>query len=404
MIIIYNVVMILCFLFSAYFAITSFYTFRKSKRKVLSNKQHKFAILIPARNEEIVIKDILDSIILQNYPKEYYDYYVIPNNCTDKTEEIAKNKKAKIINVNIPVKTKGEVLKYTFEQLKNSSYDAYVIFDADNIVDKNFLLHMNETLNEGYFIAQGFRDAKNPSDNYLTGSYTMFYYLQNAFYNNSRRVLNRSAAINGTGFCIKKCVIDKYGFNVKTLTEDSEFTGMCALNHLKIGFAKDAITYDEHPSKFKSSWLQRKRWSSGCFTCLNKYGFNLVKDFFKTGSFCSFDTLLYFLTPLIQVISFILPLILCIIKFIKGLMLNTLIIDLSSLYFFIILYIGSIILNIFVVKLFHKNIKDHYKGIFGFSFFILTWIPINILCLFKRTKKWDYIKHTKAVGVKNFLN
>lgn len=396
--------MILCFLFSVYFVLTSLFTFKKSKRKVTSKTYHKFAVLIPARNEELVIGDILDSIISQNYPKEHYDYYVIPNNCTDKTRGLAESKNAKIIDIDIPVKSKGEVLKYTFDQLENSPYDAYVIFDADNIVDKNFLLKMNDTLNEGYLVAQGFRDAKNPSDNYLTGSYTMFYYLQNVFYNNSRRVLNRSAAINGTGFCIKKCVIDKYGFNVKTLTEDSEFTGMCALNHIKIGFAKDAITYDEHPTKFKASWLQRKRWSSGCFACLSRYGGSLIKSFWKSGSFCSFDTLLYYLAPLIQVISFVLPFMLFIVKFIKGLMVNTLVIDLSSLYFFGLLYIGSIILNIFVVKLLHKKIKDHYKGILGFSFFLLTWVPINILCLFKRTKKWECIKHTRAVGIKNFLN
>lgn len=63
---------------------------------------------------------------------------------------------------------------------------------------------MNKSLNEGYLVVQGFRDAKNPSDNYLTGSYTMFYYLQNFFYNKSRMALKRSAAINGTGFALLK--------------------------------------------------------------------------------------------------------------------------------------------------------------------------------------------------------
>ena len=255
---------------------------------------------------------------------------------------------------------------------------------------------MNQALNEGYLVAQGFRDAKNPSDNYLTGSYTMFYYLQNVFYNEARMNLGRSAAINGTGFCIKKSVIDKYGYRVKTLTEDSEFTGMCALNHIKIAFVSDAITYDEHPTSFKTSWNQRKRWSSGCFTCLSRFGPSLFKNFWKKGDFLSFDCLLYYLAPLVQVISFILPLLMAFIKLIYHFEL-----DLSSLYFFITFYIANIFLNIFVIKLLHKKIKDHYKGIFGFSLFILTWIPINFLCLFKKTKKWEPVKHTRKVRMEN---
>ena len=150
MIIVYNVVMVLCLLFSLYFGITGLFAFKKIKYHHKNTKNNKFAILIPCRNEEAVIGNLIDSIHEQNYAKKYYDCYVIPNNCTDETENIAKSKQAKIIKVGIPTKSKGEVLKYTFEYLKDRDYDAYVIFDADNIVDKNFLYYMNETLNEGY--------------------------------------------------------------------------------------------------------------------------------------------------------------------------------------------------------------------------------------------------------------
>lgn len=394
--IVYDVVMVLCFLFSIYFVITSLFTFKKRKRKTKELVNHKFAILIPCRNEEEVIEDIIHSVDQLNYPKYLYDCIVIPNNCTDNTKEIALKANAKVIDVDIPVKSKGEALKYTFDKLKDKDYDAYIIFDADNLIDKDFLKQMNIVLNEGYLVVQGFRDSKNPSVNYLTSSYTMFYYLQNFFLNQSRCNLGASAIINGTGFCIKKEVIEQYGFNVKTLTEDSEFTGLCALNHIKIGYARYAITYDEHPTDFKTSWLQRKRWSSGCFMCLARLG----KSLWKKGTFLSLDCLLYYLAPLVQIISFLFPLMMCILKFINGLTHHIIVIDFSSLYFFIAFYIGSIIVNIFVIKMLHKKIKDHYKGIFGFSFFILTWIPINILCLFKQTKKWEQIKHTKAVSLK----
>ena len=404
MMIVYNVVMVLCLLFSVYFGITCLFAFKRKKVNIQNNKWHKFGILIPSRNEEEVIGDILDSLDRQDYPKDYYSIYVIPNNCTDKTREVAINKKAQIIDIDIPVKSKGEVLNYTFQYLENTDIDAYVIFDADNIVDRNFLQAMNEELNNGYQVVQGFRDAKIPNDNYLTGGYTMFYYIQNTFLNQSRRNLNMSAVINGTGFCVLKSVIDEYGFSVKTLTEDSEFTGLCALRGIKIGYASRAITYDEHPTDFKVSWKQRKRWSSGSLACLTRYGTSLFKNFVHNNSFVSFDCLLYYLAPVIQVVSFILPLIVMISKLIYGLFNGILILDISSVIFFVLFYLASIILNIFVIVMLHKKVRDYYKGIFGFSLFLLSWIPINLICMIHPTKKWEPIKHKKLVEVKSFLN
>ena len=85
-----------------------------------------------------------------------------------------------------------------------------------------------------------------------------------------------SAAINGTGFVVRKSVIDEYGFNTVTLTEDSEFTGLCALKGIQVAFVEDAITYDEHPQSFWQSWKQRKRWTSGTLSCLKIYGKKLL--------------------------------------------------------------------------------------------------------------------------------
>lgn len=396
--------MVLCLLFSVYFGLTCLFAFKRKKGEKQSNKWHKFGILIPSRNEEEVIGDILDSLAKQNYPKDFYSIYVIPNNCTDNTRDVAINKKAHVIDIDIPVKSKGEVLNYTFQYLKDTDIDAYVIFDADNIVDKNFLKAMNEELNNGYQVVQGFRDAKNANDNYLTGGYTMFYYLQNYFFNSSRKNLNMSAAINGTGFCVSKKVVDRYGFPVKTLTEDNEFTGLCALRRIKIGYASKAITYDEHPTDFRVSWKQRKRWSSGCFACLTKYGASLFKNFVHNSSITSFDCLLYYLAPVIQIVSSILPLIVMISKFIYGLLNGVLILDISSMIFFVLFYLVSTILNIFVIIMLHKKVKDYYKAIFGFSLFLLSWIPINLICMIHPTKKWEPIKHKRLVEVKTFQN
>ncbi len=387
-----------------YFALTGLYAFKKSKRKAVSNKLNKFGILIACRNEEQVIGELIDSIKKNDYDKKYYDIIVIPNNCTDHTKERALECGAKIIDVDIPTKTKGEVLKYTFNKLKDSDYDAYIIIDADNLLHENFLSKMNEALNSGFLVAQGFRDAKNPSDNWITGSYAMFYYIQNFFFNKARMSLNASAAINGTGFCVAKKIIDELGFNTKTLTEDSEFTGICAINNIQVGFVKDAITYDEHPLKFKDSWHQRKRWTTGTISCLKLYAKDLLKTFFKAKKISALDMFLFYSAPLIQLVAFLLPTALFIWNFCVGLMHEKIVIDYGSILFFILLYVLNVLLNIFIIKLYKKDLKTHMKGIVFFPFFILTWIPINLVCLFKKETTWKPIKHTRNIEIEHISN
>lgn len=400
--IIYYLLFSLTLLVGIYYFVTSLWTFKKKTIKSNSNKYHKFGVLVACRNEERVIGNLIESLNLQNYPKELYDIIIIPNNCTDNTRDVALEYDVKIVDVDIPTKTKGEVLKYTFHKLAKSDYDAYVVFDADNLVDANFLNKMNDGINRGYEVAQGFRDAKNPSDSWITGSYAIYYYIANFFTNNARCNYNGNAWINGTGFMVLKSVIDKYGFDTKTLTEDSEFTGICTLNDVRVGYVSDAITYDEHPVDFVVSYKQRKRWTSGTLSCLKHYHKDLVKKIIKEKNLNALDMLIMYMAPIIQVISFLLPIYVFIYNLIIDLITKkTFIINFYSIYFFLICYLLNVLINIFIVKIYHKKIKDFYKGIIMFPVFVLTWIPINIVCIFKKTKTWEEIKHDKNIKISN---
>ena len=72
-------------------AISVFSLIKFKEKPLLIDKEHKFMAIIPAHNEEMVIKNLIESLKAQNYPKELLDIYVIADNCTDKTAEIAKN-------------------------------------------------------------------------------------------------------------------------------------------------------------------------------------------------------------------------------------------------------------------------------------------------------------------------
>ena len=406
--ILYYIVFYLSLTYGLFFLVTGFWGFARNGRKQIKNHKPKtrFNILIAARNEGKVIGNLITSLKNQDYPKDLYKIYVIPNNCTDDTEEVARKAGAKIISCDVPVKTKGDVLKHVFAKfMDKDDFDAFAISDADNIVDPNWLKEMNNTLLSGFNVAEGNRDSKNVSDNWLSGSYSLFYYMQNLFFNKARLNLGLSAAINGTGFVVKKSVIEKYGFDPKTLTEDSEFTAQCSLNGERIAYVEKAITYDEHPIKFKDSWHQRKRWSKGTLQCLRIYGKRLFLNIFKNGNMTSLDMLMMFMAPIVQVISLILFIVLIEFRFL-GIELFDLFSYLfaSGILFFVVTYLIGVATNVFVFAINRQKISDVLSSVFLFALFIFTWIPINIVCLVKKDITWKPITHTRNVDVDALLN
>ena len=135
-----------------YQLIISLCSFVKLKDKpLIEEKDNKFMAIIPAHNEEQVIKNLVESLKHQNYPKELLDIYVIADNCTDNTAKIAQQAGAIVLERNEEdpsKKTKGAALQWFLNKKieENADYDAFCIFDADNIVDSNFFKAMNKNM------------------------------------------------------------------------------------------------------------------------------------------------------------------------------------------------------------------------------------------------------------------
>ena len=255
--------------------IISLCSFVKIKEKPLKeDKQHRFMTIIPAHNEEKVVVNLIESLKKLDYPKDLYDIYVIADNCTDKTAEVAKKAGAIVYErFDEAHKTKGHALQWFLAQKieEDAPYDAFCIFDADNIVDENFLKVMNKKLCQGEEVVQGYKDIKNPSDSWVSAGYAIFYWTMHRFYHLARYNIGLSPLMNGTGFMVKFDVIKPQGWNTKTLTEDIEFSLKRIIEGKKLGWARDAIVYDEQPVGFKQSWTQRSRWTVGHMQCLKEY-------------------------------------------------------------------------------------------------------------------------------------
>ena len=300
------IIMLLLVVYGLYFLITALFLFKKRKKdNIVSDKYSYFTILIPARNEEEVIKDAIQSFKRQKYPKDNYEIVVVINNTTDNTLGVCNAEGVRSILCERKIKNKGDALKEAFDRLKKEKTDAYIIMDADNVVNDEFLGEMNKSLNEGTLVAKSSMDIKAKENTWVSSSYAIYFFIQSILYSIPRNNIGASCAINGTGIMIKKEVIDKFGFNVRTITEDLEFMTLCALNNIKIKYVEGAICYAEHPSDFKVSMIQRRRWTKGIYEGFIIYFNSIMKNMIKRPNIELLDSLLIYSTPLILILSLI---------------------------------------------------------------------------------------------------
>ena len=375
----------------------------KLKEKPLKvNKEHRFMAIIPAHNEEAVIGNLIESLKNQNYNKDLYDIYVIADNCTDNTAKVSRKLGAIVYErFDETKKTKGYALDWFLQQKikEDAPYDAICIFDADNIVDKNFIKAMNKKLCQGEDVVQGYRDIKNPADNWITSGYALFYWTNHRFYHLARYNLGLSPMLNGTGFMVNFNIIkENNGWKTLTLTEDIEFSLQRILKGKRLGWATDAIVYDEQPTGFKQSWSQRSRWTVGHMQCIKEYTGKLAEEAKENKSMITIDGLLYMLgsTPM-----FILTILLLLSNFVlyavDGMTQAELISNL--LRYFIPTFVLPSATAAFVMYLDGKPIKPMIKGFFTYPLFMGSWIIINIKCLFKRETTWEKITHNRSIKI-----
>ena len=389
-------------IFWIYQLVISICSLVKLKEKpIIEEKVNRFMAIIPAHNEENVIGPLVESLMKQNYPKDCYDIYVIADNCTDRTAEIAEKLGAKVYKrFDDKHKTKGYALQWFLDQKikEDAPYDAFCIFDADNIVDSNFLKAMNKKLCQGEDVVQGYRDIKNPTDSWVSAGYAIFYWTMNRFYHLARYNVGLSPLINGTGFMVKFDVIKPEGWNNKTLTEDIEFSLKRIIKGKKLGWATDAIVYDEQPVGFKQSWKQRTRWTVGHIQCMGEYTKPLAAAIKEHRTMMNFDGLLYILG---SIPMFILTLVLMLLNFIIFIADGMTAMDLliNCVRYLIPTFLLPIATAILIMTLDKKPIKKMLKGLICYPLFLGSWLLINFKCLFKRDTSWDKIEHVRTVKI-----
>ncbi len=380
----------------------------KPKKYKTVKPTHRYAVMIPARNEEQVVGQLIDSIKRQDYPSELVDIYVVADNCNDMTKDVAESHGAFVYErFNTGLVGKGYSLNYLFGCVDKKCgieyYDGYFIFDADNLLNSRYITEMDKCFSEGNRIVTSHRNSKNYGTNWITAGYSLWFLREAKLLNNVRTLLGTSCAVSGTGFLICSDIIKRQnGWKHFLLTEDIEFSVDNVIHGEKIAYCDDAYFYDEQPVTFAQSWNQRLRWSRGFLQVFGKYGGRLVKGIFGMKSFSCYDMFMTiapaFITTVISVIvnGAALAYALLVKPYMIHAVLGEIFLTVCSLYF--TLWIVGTISGICEWKNIRCSAPRKIWSFFTFPLFMLTYIPISITALFTKVK-WKEIHHCVSESI-----
>lgn len=264
---IYNIigkVLSVMLMYKTFYIIIGVFFTRKFKK---SRNNHKYGIVISARNEEKVIGNLLDSINKQDYPKDLITVFVVADNCTDKTAEIVRKKGAICYErFNDKHKTKGYALEFLFNKIEEDygrlSFEGYFVFDADNLLKSDYISKMNDAFDSGEKIITSYRNTKNFDENWISSTYALHWIRSIRANHRPRSVLRLATNIQGTGFLFASEIV-KDGWHYTSLTEDRALTADAVAQGYQITYQNEAVFYDEQPTNLKIALRQRVRWAKG---------------------------------------------------------------------------------------------------------------------------------------------
>lgn len=234
--------------------------------------RYRFALLVPAHNEERQLPRLLESMAALDYPRELYDVHVVADNCTDRTALTASAAGAMVHErYNTDLRGKGYALQWLLDQLRKADvhYDAYVVIDADSIISANLLAVMNNHVARGDQVAQCYDGVLNRQESWVSA----ISYVALALFNNlrplGRDALGLSVGLRGNGMCFTAAIIDRFGWEVFGLAEDHAYHVQLVSAGVRVRYASAASVLAEQPTSLTQAYSQSVRWERGRFQLMS---------------------------------------------------------------------------------------------------------------------------------------
>jgi 1,2-diacylglycerol 3-beta-glucosyltransferase len=272
--------------------------------------QRKFAVVVPAHNEELGIGRTIASIRDTKYPRDRFDAVVIADNCTDETASRAAAAGATVLERHDPaLRGKGHALRWAFDRLLGAEtlYDAVVVIDADSVISANYLTVLNWYLEQGTQVIQS-SDLVEPGNDAWNAQMTRIgFLLYNYVRPLGRKALGGTAGLRGNGMCFATGILRAFPWNAYSITEDIEYGLHLLLCGIKVTFAPEATVLAAMPRNARNAEGQRARWEGGRLGLIRRYSLPLIGKVIRSRSLAYLDAFFDLTVPaLVNLIGLVL--------------------------------------------------------------------------------------------------
>jgi cellulose synthase/poly-beta-1,6-N-acetylglucosamine synthase-like glycosyltransferase len=260
----------------------------------------RFAVVIPARNEALVLGQTLAQLRSQEYPDELCALYVVADGCTDQTAEVARQAGAIVYERHDLARLgKAHALQWLLDRVlsQEPAYEAVAIFDADSVVAPGFLAAMDAHVQGGALVLQGQHRVSNPHDSALAALAAVDMRLNNRLRNQSRRNLGLACRLMGDAMVFDAQVLREQGWLGSSLTEDREYGYELLLRGIRARYVPEAQSYGQAASGWRHAESQRLRWYSGQVGMQRRLTGRLLRTAIRLRSLALVDGLLELLAP-----------------------------------------------------------------------------------------------------------
>lgn len=269
--------------------------FARPSKSQKNTKQNRFILFFPTYKGDAVILNSVKESWNQNYPKSHYSIFVIADHLKPETIVELRENGAEVLEVHFENSTKSKSLNAALNVIDPNKYDYAVILDIDNVMHPDFLDNINNSLTNNALIVQGHRVAKN-LDTDMAVLDALSEEINNGIFRKAHVQVGLSSALIGSGIAMRfkefKALMNEIqavgGF-------DKEMEVRLLKAGQKIGYAEDALVYDEKVQDAAIFENQRKRWLSAQFHYLQLNFFDSLKDLLMKGNTDYFNKVFQFM-------------------------------------------------------------------------------------------------------------
>ena len=275
-----------------------FLFFLKPEKYPAAKRKHKFAVIICAHDEGSVIGATVRNLALQKYDKENYKVFVVADNCSDDTAEVARNAGAIVFERNeADSKKRGAAYALRFGIAKileeYPEVEAFIRFDADNFPFPDYIDKMNDAFDSGITLARGYNHATNITQNIVSGVSGLWYIRDCRFNCHARSALRIGEMLVGGGMMFAASIMrEQGGWKEMTFSEDAEFTCNQLFKKRKAHYVSDAVVYEDQPSTVGQLFKRNMRMGRGLLRLFFTHGLRCLWDFLITLRYSFLDMFL----------------------------------------------------------------------------------------------------------------